>query len=75
MMATSGPPRLKARNEVVVIRVFPIMVNLTSLDRLAKETSGGQQVAGWDEVVEWAVAAWGDQFSMEVRLMSGRLWE
>ena len=59
----------------MVIRVVPIMVNLTSLDRLAKETSGGQQVAGWDEVVEWAVAAWGDQFSMEVRLMSGRLWE
>ena len=43
MMATSGPPRLKARNEVVVIRVFPIMVNLTSLDRLAKETSGGSR--------------------------------
>ena len=34
-----------------------------------------QQGAGWDEVFDGAVAAWGDQFSMEVRLMSGRLWE
>jgi hypothetical protein len=49
------------------------MVNLTSLDLLRKGNFWRVEGAGWEEVVEWAVAAWGDQFSMEVRLMSGRL--
>jgi hypothetical protein len=49
MMATSGPPRLKARNGVVVIRVVPIMVNLTSLDLLRKGNFWRVEVGDWRE--------------------------